>query len=140
MQKYIYLLFLKSFFCRVLAADHLKKLTSTVNAHFVAECELRKCFQGDDFDLEKIGKKEIKLTVYKKQKSSCKHELKSEKDKMQCSFSNLQFEKPFKRHQTKDSKLVHEEKFRIVFDTEMESGTYWVVTCVLFLHTLGIQY
>ena len=99
-----------------------------VTPYFVSEVDLKKCVQGDKLKLEELKKKQIKVqNVAKKQRLCERSELKSQKgtDKMECVCKNITFEEDFKRHQNKDIK-VHEEKFRVVFITQLESQTIWV--------------
>ncbi|XP_053381110.1 signal transducer and activator of transcription 5A-like [Mercenaria mercenaria] len=128
-----------TFRLRILAADFCENSTE-VSAHFVAESDLKPCINGDDLDIETLKRKELKITLDKKHKSLNKLEMSTlkGKQKMECCFENLQFVDTFKRKQKKDSK-VHEEKFRVVFITRMESKTCWTMSLPLVVITASNQ-
>jgi hypothetical protein len=127
-------------FCfRVLAADYLHDSVGEVTPYFVSEVSLRHCVDRNGLNPEELARKQIRVKnvlASKKQNSPEKLEIASQKEtnRMECVCENLTFEETFKRQQKKEVK-VHEEKFRVVFITQLESQTIWVYRKKLCNHS-----
>ncbi|XP_053381112.1 signal transducer and activator of transcription 3.1-like [Mercenaria mercenaria] len=121
---------------RVLAADYIYDHSGAVKVYFASEPDLKQCFHGDNLDIETLEEKEIKTVL----ESPTTLELKSRKgtDKMECCFENLHFEQPFKRQKAKEMK-VYEDKYRVVFVTQIESETYLTISLPLVVISASNQ-
>jgi hypothetical protein len=97
------------------------KHSEETTARFISEDDLSDCWDGNDLDLRKVEKNERKLKANK-----VKFSAENGKDKMECCFPNLQFAQGFKRTNKEANRQVHEEKYRVVFVTNIESVTCWV--------------
>lgn len=64
---------------------------------------------------------------------------------MECCFPNLQFAQGFKRINKEVNRQVHEEKYRVVFVTNIESVPCWVIyflfrmSCLFFFHEFNLH-
>ncbi|XP_045198447.2 uncharacterized protein LOC123552768 [Mercenaria mercenaria] len=124
------------FSVRVLAADRFSKHSEVTTAHFISEDDLKQCLHGRDRDLNvrRLEKFEKKL-----KSNSIKFSAENGKDKMECCFQNLQFAQSFKRSNKEINKQVHEEKYRVIFVTQMESATCWTMSLPLVVTTASNQ-
>ncbi|XP_060584477.1 signal transducer and activator of transcription 5A-like isoform X2 [Ruditapes philippinarum] len=131
-------------FCiRALAADYMHDSVGEVTPYLVSEVNLRQCVDSNGLKFEELARKQIRVKnvlASKKRNSPEKFEIASRKEtnRMECVCKNLTFEETFKRQQNKEVK-VHEEKFRVVFITQLESQTIWTMSLPLVVITASNQ-